>query len=136
MLSPSTTRYTLTLLHSGQAPSTEKSCRTSSQPIVKFRPETSDCVRTSDNADVAALEYDFLLVGRSNLRDQVLGRLIGSDMIVLRHGVQDRYLDVREIDFAAADDELVVIELVLPKQVLDHLPEILARERQRVSSPS
>ena len=56
---------------------------------------------------MAALEDDFFLVLRSDLLDQMFRGLVRHDVIVLRDRMEDRRLDLPEIDLAAADDEFV-----------------------------
>ena len=47
-------------------------------------------------------------------------------MIVLRHHVQQRYLDVLQVDRLATDLQRALIEAVLLHQLLDRLPEVFA----------
>ena len=58
---------------------------------------------------MAALEHHFLLVGRADLRDQVLGRIIGNDVVVFGDRVQDRHLDIGDVSLAAAKDKYGVV---------------------------
>jgi pimeloyl-ACP methyl ester carboxylesterase len=67
---------------------------------------------------MTALQHHLFLVGRTDLRDQMLGRVIGHDVVVLGHRMQDRHPDLRNIRRPPADRHGAVEQLVVPHQVL------------------
>src|SRR5207248_11663703 len=46
----------------------------------------------------------FFLVGRAHLRDHVLCRIIGNDVVVLGDRMQDRHLDLRDVRRARSEE--------------------------------
>ncbi len=85
---------------------------------------------------MAALQHHLLLVGGADLLNQMLGRVIGHDVIVLGHRMQDRHLDVCYVCRASTDRHGAVEQLVVPHQVLGDGAEILAGQRQRIGRPA
>ena len=83
-----------------------------------------------------AFQYHLFLVGRADLRDQVFGRIIRHDVIMLGDRMQDRHGDLVEPGRASAYRHRVVEQLVVPHQVLGNSAEILASQRQDVGCPA
>src|SRR6516162_2248995 len=98
--------------------------------MIQLWPHAFDRIRTRDQADVTSRQNDLFLVFRTDPLDQGLSALRRNDMIVLRHYVQQRYLDVLQVDRLAADLKRALKEAVLLHQLLDRLPEVFAGERQ------
>src|ERR1700730_14512057 len=112
------------------------SYRTLPQPGIELRPQALDGVAPGNDADMPPFENHLLLVGRPRALDEGFGGIVRDDMIVLGNRVQDRHSDVAEIGPLATERELVAEQGVAPHQLLYGLPEVFARERQRVARPA
>ena len=67
------------------------------------------CWEFRDQADVTSRQ-DLFLILRADALDQGLSALRRNDMIELRHHVQQRYLDVLQVDRLATDLQRDLIE--------------------------
>ena len=77
-----------------------------------------------------------MLVGRPDLLNQRFRRVIGHDVVVLGDRMQDRHLDAGNIRRPSTHRHRVVVELIVPHQVLGDGSEILAGKRQGVRRPA
>jgi hypothetical protein len=110
----------------------------SSRPSIAVdqrRPHARLRAAARDQADVAALDHQFRLVAAADQPDQVARRRVRRDVVVLRQQVQARLPDVAELHPPAADRPRASHQPVAAQELVDHLAEDAARERDVVALP-
>src|SRR5919112_3215900 len=102
------------------------------QPVAHLGPEALFSPAARHEADVARVEDEELLVLAADEVHRGLGLREGADMVLLASDVQERDLYFREVNAAAAQDDLALRQLVLLVELGDPLPERRAWEGRTV----